>query len=229
MKGSVHCRSAAGWIVAILFCSLLLRAHAQRREERSVEQEKGGHSAARTTQQDDPSPPLPAAWVWVGQNGVGQAGSSMGCFRKQVTLKAAPRHVAAWISADKRYRLYINGRLVSQGPTDPGEDYPGGKSQVQSGLYYSDYRDLTPYFHAGVNAIAVEVFAERFSSWYGSTGHPGLLFQAQITAADRSVSTLQADASWRSLAANYLRNGEGRRELYGRRGAGPLAAGRLRG
>ncbi|MCW3098618.1 MAG: hypothetical protein JWL77_4236 [Chthonomonadaceae bacterium] len=158
---------------------------------------------------DYPSPPLLRAWVWVGMKSGERTQATVGCFRKQVTLKTVPRQVAAWISADRRYRLYINGRLVSQGPTDPGEDYPGGKSQVQSGLYYCDYRDLTPYFHAGVNVIAVEVFAAQLGSWYGSTGHPGLFFQAKITAADGAVSTLQADGSWRGLAADYLRSGEG--------------------
>ena len=115
----------------------------------------------------------------------------------------------AWISADRHYRLSINGTIVSKGPTDPGADYPGGKNRGNTGLYYCDYRDLTAYFHAGINVIAVEVFAAQLSSWYGSSGHPGLFFQAKITDADRSVRTLHADESWRALAANYLETGGG--------------------
>jgi alpha-L-rhamnosidase len=158
---------------------------------------------------DYPSPPLPEAWIWVSKMDGERTQATVGCFRKQVTLPTAPRQVVSWISADRRYRLYINGRLVSQGPTDPGEDYPGGKSQVHSGLYYCDYRDLTSYFHAGVNVIAVEVFAVQLSSWYGSTGHPGLCFQAGITGADGSVRTLAADPSWRGFAGDYLQSGGG--------------------
>ncbi|MCW3050876.1 MAG: Bacterial alpha-L-rhamnosidase, partial [Chthonomonadales bacterium] len=158
---------------------------------------------------DYPAPPLPAAWVWVGATGGQRTQTTVGCFRKQVTLKTVPRQVAAWISADRHYRLYINDRLVSRGPADPGEDYPGGKSVGNTGLYYCDYRDLTQYFHAGVNVISVEVFAARLTNWYGSSGHPGLLFQAKIIEGDRAVQTLQADASWRSFAGNYLENGAG--------------------
>ena len=156
---------------------------------------------------DYPSPPLPPSWVWTGKTGTETVQGTVGCFRKQITLKAVPRQVAAWVSADRHYRLYINGRLVSQGPTDPGEDYPGGKSRGNTGLYYCDYRDLTPYFHAGVNIIAVEVFAAHLSSWYGSSGHPGLFFQAKITQADRAITLLRADETWRAIAGSYLENG----------------------
>jgi alpha-L-rhamnosidase len=190
---------------AALFTLLTLSpAQAQKRPDRAA---KRGNSAASAIRQDYPAPPLPAAWVWLGTTGADQAQATVGCFRKLITLKTAPRQVAAWISADRHYRLTINGRMVSKGPTDPGADYPGGKNRGNTGLTYCDYRDLTPAFHAGVNVITVEVFAAQLSSWYGSSGHPGLFFQARITAADASVSTLQADASWRGRGADYFRPG----------------------
>jgi alpha-L-rhamnosidase len=158
---------------------------------------------------DYPEPPLPPAWVWTAKPASDAAPTTVGCFRKRISLKAAPHQIVAWISADRHYRLSINGTIVSKGPTDPGADYPSGKNQGNTGLYYCDYRDLTPYFHAGVNVIAVEVFAAQLSSWYGSSGHPGLFFQAKITDADRSVHTLQADETWRALAANYLETDRG--------------------
>lgn len=182
----------------------LLPAQAQIRQDRAVKTATG---AITVEAGNYPPPPLPAAWVWAGTPDAAETQATVGCFRKLVTLRTVPRQVAAWISADRRYRLYINGRPVSQGPTDPGEDYPGGKSRGNTGLYFCDYRDLTPYFHAGLNVIAVEVFAAQLDSWYGSTGHPGLLFQARITGADRSVRTLQADASWRGVVGRYLEAG----------------------
>ena len=156
---------------------------------------------------DYPAPPLPPRWVWIGKTGPEQTQATVGCFRAQVTLKARPHQVEAWISADRHYRLTINGHLVSRGPTDPGADYPGGKNRGDTGLYYCDYRDLTSFFHPGLNVIAVEVFAAQLGSWYGSSGRPGLFFQARITSADRSVATLQADETWRAIAASYLEAG----------------------
>jgi Alpha-L-rhamnosidase N-terminal domain len=207
MKKSVTYPFTTIWMAMIGVLCVLSQAGAQK-QKRTMTTANSGTAVPTVAIRDYPSPPLTPSWVWIVPSNKDKAISSVGCFRKVITLKGMPHQVVAWISADRRYRLWINGRRVSQGPADPGEDYPGGKSQVQSGLYYCDYRNLTPFFHSGVNVIAVEVFAERMSSWYGSTDHPGLLFQAQITAADHSVSTLQADESWRSLAANYLRNAE---------------------
>lgn len=162
-----------------------------------------------TRQGDYPSPPLPAGWIWLGGEEAKSTALAVGCFRKQVTLAALPRKISAWTSADRHYRLYVNGSLVSRGPTDPGEDYPGGKSRGNTGLYYCDYRDLTPFFHKGINVIAVEVFAARWTSWYGSSGHPGLLFQAKIELADRTTMLLTADESWRGKRSDYLESGSG--------------------
>ncbi len=150
-----------------------------------------------------PAPPLPQSWVWV-QNGKSGVQGGVGCFRKAIDLLAAPRKVEVWASADRHYRLFVNGVIVSRGPTDPGEDYPGGKSKGNTGIYYCDYIDLTRFFHKGKNVIAVEVFAEQLSSWYGSSGHPGLLLQARITQSDRTVAVMQADETWRGRSGDYL-------------------------
>lgn len=133
----------------------------------------------------------------------------MGCFRKEITFTTAPKKAVAWISADRHYRLSINGSMVSQGPADPGEDYPGGKSRGNTGLYYCDYRDLTPWLHKGRNTIAVEVFAQRLTNWYGSSGRPGLFFQAELTDTKGAKTRIAADGSWKSFAGNYIENGGG--------------------
>ncbi len=208
MKPGVNSLLVAVWIVTIGTLACLAPVSAQRQKE-TVTTRNGAKVEARRDKADYPSPPLPPSWIWVRKSDTEQTATTVGCFRKQITLKTLPKRVEAWVSADQRYRLYVNGQLVSRGPTDPGEDYPGGKSQVQSGLYFCDYRDLTPYFHAGMNLIAVEVFAVRMSSWYGSTGHPGLFFQAKITEAQRPPDTLQADNTWKAFSGSYLENGSG--------------------
>jgi len=90
-------------------------------------------------------------------------GCEVTCFRKEVTLEGAPDHAVVWISEDLHYRLYINSRLVARGLADPGKDYPGGKSETTSGLYFADGMELALFLHAGINDFTVEVFSRRIT------------------------------------------------------------------
>jgi alpha-L-rhamnosidase len=137
-----------------------------------------------------PAPWL-AKWIWVN----GQA-PDRGWFRKEVDLSSAPTRAIAWLTADKKYRLWINGRLVSRGPADQGRDYQGGST----GRWFYDIRDLTPFFQAGRNFIAVEVFR----NWPGGSvvsRSQGLLFEAQLDSL-----TVKSDASWRAVSAKEEHN-----------------------
>ena len=153
------------------------------------------------------TPAWSASWVWLAP-AAEAVKSPVACFRKEVTLASAPKRVTTWVSADWHYRLYINGKLVARGPADPGEDYPSKKSRGQSGLYFADYCDLTSYFHKGANAIAVEVYRDRLSAWWGSSGSHGLFFQAEAVLGDQSVVTINSDESWRGQAGQYLNNSD---------------------
>ncbi len=130
--------------------------------------------------------PWRAEWIWP----IGNA-PNRGWFRKEVTLDAAPKEVRAWMSADMKYRLWINGQLASRGPADIGRDYAGG----QTHRWFYDYRDLTPLFHKGRNVIAAEVF--RHGPGGVSRGKGGWLFEAQ---ADKV--TIKSDATWQAISAN---------------------------
>ncbi len=142
-----------------------------------------------------------SSWIWL--PGSPPAGT-MGLFRRTFELKGAPARADAWISADRHYRLYVNGALVSRGPADPGADYPGGKSRGDTGITYCDYRDLSPWLHAGANVLAVEVFADRISDWYGASDARGLFFEARIAGRQGAALRLGSDASWRSHSAGYF-------------------------
>jgi hypothetical protein len=68
-------------------------------------------------------------------------------FRRRFTLPAKPDHFVIHISADNRYRLYVNGRQVSFGPARG--DLPHWRFETL---------DLAPYLVAGDNALAVLVW-----------------------------------------------------------------------
>ena len=96
-------------------------------------------------------------------------------FRKEITLAEAPRQVNAWLTADAKYRLYVNGRLVSRGPVDMGRDYAGGETR----RWFYDSRDLTPYFTRGKNVIAAEVFQRLAGRTDGLAGAAGVSFRGR--------------------------------------------------
>ena len=123
-------------------------------------------------------------------------------FRKEIVLTDSPRSVKAWLSADMKYRLYVNGRLVSRGPVDIGRDYNGGHTH----RWFYDFRDLTPFFTKGTNVITAEVFREWPIGFTVSRGQPGFLFEADITRGDGQEMTVESDATWHSLAAPQFPN-----------------------
>jgi len=140
--------------------------------------------------------PWQAHWIWLG----GGQTAPVGMFRKEVVLSGAPQAVKAWLTADIRYRLYINGRLVARGPVDQGRDYFGGNTHH----WFYDYRDLTSYFTAGTNVIAAEVFRDWPINFTVSHGEPGLLFEAEVTDAAGAKTTVMSDTNWHSQVATQF-------------------------
>jgi alpha-L-rhamnosidase len=142
--------------------------------------------------------PWQARWIWLGS----EEPQAAAMFRKEITLTEAPQKVKAWLTADIKYRLYVNGRLVSRGPVDMGLDYAGGTTH----RWFYDFRDLTPFFTKGANVIAAEVFRQWPIGFTVSRGQPGFLFEADILRGDGQRMTVKSDATWHSLAAMQFTN-----------------------
>ncbi len=70
-------------------------------------------------------------------------------FRKSIDLAAKPTSFIVKVSADNRYKLYVNGSLVSVGP-------------ARGDTYYWNYEkiDLSPYLKAGKNTVSAIVWNE---------------------------------------------------------------------
>jgi len=137
--------------------------------------------------------PWQAEWIWV----VGDAPDAS-WFRKEITLAEAPQRIAAWMTADIKYELYVNGRLVSRGPVDMGRDYAGGDTH----RWFYDYRDLTPFFTKGKNVIAAKVFRQWPIGFRVSRGQPGFLFEAEMTVPGQEKLTVKSDGTWRGVPAD---------------------------
>lgn len=115
-------------------------------------------------------------------------------FRKTVDVagevSAAPVHV----SADGRYQLFVNGRMIGRGPA---RSSPARQS--------ADPYDLTPFLCPGRNVVAALVHSYgRPTSWYElprweaarAFGCGGFFLQGDIITSD-SVICLDTDDSWR--------------------------------
>ena len=146
----------------------------------------------------EPKTDWTANYIW--DNSEGSEENVWMCFRKSVNLQAVPETVTAYISADSKYWLYINGKTVvfdggvKRGPTEADS--------------YFDTVELAPYLKAGKNTVCALVWYwgkdKNFS--YTDSGRGGFLFEAGDVKSDKSwkVSRNTAYQKEPSLSkANY--------------------------
>lgn len=125
----------------------------------------------------------PAKWINVPEESANGYGIYL--FRKKIDLSSVPSAFVIHVSADNRYKLYVNEQLVSLGP-------------ARGDLFYWNYEtvDLAPYLTVGDNIIAAKVWNEGSHrpeaqiSW-----RTGFILQGD-TAAEKMVNT---DKSWKCI------------------------------
>lgn len=100
--------------------------------------------------------------------------SRLSLFRGRLLLAVKPDHAPIQITADSRYKLYVNGAFVEAGPAC-------GDGKV----WYVDTVDIAPYLCSGENILAVEVL--RYPAAHGAgchgvvrTGTAGLYVHAEL-------------------------------------------------
>jgi alpha-L-rhamnosidase len=86
---------------------------------------------------------------WITVPGATPNGYGVYMFRKGMTLSTKPSKYVVHISADNRYKLFVNEKLVSSGP-------------ARGDLYYWNFEtvDLAPYLSAGKNILSALVWNE---------------------------------------------------------------------
>ena len=87
-------------------------------------------------------------------------------FRRSFDIKSLPKSALLYITADDYYKLYVNGRLASQGPA-PSYHFAYGFNTV----------DITPYLREGKNTIAVHTLYQGLINrvWVSGDLRHGLL------------------------------------------------------
>jgi len=86
---------------------------------------------------------------WLSVPGEPQSGYGVYLFRKTFEIQQVPPNFIIHVSADNRYKLYVNEKLVSVGP-------------ARGDFYYWNFEtvDLTPYLVPGRNVLAAKVWNE---------------------------------------------------------------------
>lgn len=109
------------------------------------------NSGIRAFAQPNIQPPADKPWNahWIKVPGEPAHDYEVCLFRKTLGLVNKPTNYPVYVSGDNRYKLFVNGQLVSVGP-------------ARSDLYYWNYEmvDLAPYLVAGKNVISAIVFNE---------------------------------------------------------------------
>ena len=140
--------------------------------------------------QRDPSAPFDLktdSWNarWISVPGAGAQDYGVYNFRKDVDLAAVPADYIVHVTGDNRYKLYVNGTLVSLGPA---------KGDATHWNY--ETVDLAPYLKAGTNAVAALVFHEGDQKPDSQVSvSAGFLLQGEGNARG-----LYTDRSWKCMA-----------------------------
>lgn len=125
-------------------------------------------------------------WEWPAK-WISMPGSTDGygvyLFRKTFALKTKPESFIIHVSADNRYKLYVNEQLVSLGP-------------ARGDMYYWNYEtvDIAPYLNSGTNIMAARVWNEgAYRPEAQISWHTGFILQGNST--DEAV--VNTNNSWK--------------------------------
>jgi alpha-L-rhamnosidase len=117
---------------------------------------------------------------WIGLNNPLDPGTGYGVyyFRKNINIAGIPARFIIHISADNHYKLYVNGKMVSDGP-------------ARGDLYNWNYEtvDIAKFLVAGKNSVAAMVWNEaQYRPEYQVTFRTGFIVQGN-TAAEEVLNT----------------------------------------
>lgn len=122
---------------------------------------------------------------WIDVPGTNQHGYGIYHFRKEIVLTEKPSQFIIHVSADNRYKLFVNGEIVSMGP-------------AKSDLFHWNFEtvDIAPYLKKDNNIIAALVwnFGDVKPAWQASF-QTGFILQGNT----KTEEILNTDKSWKCI------------------------------
>lgn len=126
---------------------------------------------------------LTGKWIWRNQDDYRQYNDTI-VARKRIDLPAI-REAKILITADTRYRLYVNGEWVNDGP-----------SRSWPSHFQYDVVDVEPYLREGENAIRIVAKFAGTGTFIYVPQQAGLLAQIDVVAEDGTRLTIGSDETW---------------------------------
>ena len=144
-----------------------------------------------------------AGAFWIGSDHAFDLVETYLNFRHDLDMPTAPQEALFTLSADSRYRLWVNGAFVARGPA---RCWPWAQAM--------DVLDIAPYLCVGVNQIALQVYSPGYSHFaYVHRGAAGWLGWIALDGAIALVSDqswrVRRDASWDALVPRISIYGAG--------------------
>ena len=113
-------------------------------------------------------------------------------FRKTFELDVVPQKLEVNVSADARYKLYVNGKYVGN-----------GASSGDTACWYYEVFDIAPYLKKGKNIISAKVwnFGKGFSPSAQISVRPAFI----LDSVEKKYEFLSTNKSWKAIKSNaYL-------------------------
>lgn len=133
-----------------------------------------------------------ASWIWC--EGESRPRNFYLYARKSFKLSAKPSRAQLRITADSRYKLFVNGTFVGRGPV---RSYPGKQS--------FDTHDIADYLSKGNNVIAVLVHHIGHGTYSYIAGRAGLICEVDIEM-DGKTEQILTDNTWKVMRAEAWTN-----------------------
>src|SRR3954469_11289378 len=123
--------------------------------------------------------------MWITLPGSNLTGYGVYYFRKRLELTSIPKSFPIYVSADNRYKLFINEKLVSVGP-------------ARGDLAHWNYEtiDLAPFLQAGQNIIAAQVWNEGD---FRTEGHISLRTAFVLQGATAESQNVNTNELWKCI------------------------------
>lgn len=129
------------------------------------------------------SKPWKAAWITVPN--IDKSEYGMYYFRKNFNIQTIPSVFKVNVSGDNRYKLFVNGRIVSAGPA---------RSDVAHWNY--EIVDLAPYLQTGMNFVTAKVWNEGlWKSEANISEQTAFILQGNT----KDAEILNTDAGWKCI------------------------------
>jgi len=104
-------------------------------------------------------------------------------FRRTLDLAQKPERFIVHVTADARYRLFVNGQSICFGP-----------QRSDAWVWHYESVDLAPFLHQGINVIAARVLSYGEATPYAITAMRTSFLMQGDTVAEKQVNT---DDSWK--------------------------------